>query len=255
MQRKDIQPIYSQAYRKKRRRSWVIISAFLLSILILISFIMIGSRNRNFDKYQVKGVMISQQDGYLDFNELKNGEINFVYLRASQGSSYTDDNFTSNYERSQGSQLAVGIYHVFSFSSSVDSQFNNFIKETEFNTGILPISIYVDYYGDYDEDNVDWKEYAKRINQLAEKINRYYNQSVVIQMPQEIKGKLAKYLDSNFKIWIIDNKFKKQNSEVEFISSENKYKISMRNSSAYLYRIVYNGSKRQWNTNINSLGS
>ena len=104
--------------------------AWLIAILIVVLSSIFGYvayqsyENNMINKYQVKGIMISQSNGYIDFVTLANTGQKFVYIRASQGATYTDDDFSDNFQRSQGSGLQVGSYHVFSTQTAIKDQYD-----------------------------------------------------------------------------------------------------------------------------------
>lgn len=147
MKRQDVQPIYKRAQKHRLFWRWSLVF-FVVLIVVGGSYgIYRYQRNQLLKQYPIKGVSLSQTDGYIDFEQLKTDGYKFVYLRASQGSVYTDDSFSNNFQRSQGSQLPIGVYHVFSFSSSPNAQFKNFTRQVGYDTGSLPIAISVQQIG------------------------------------------------------------------------------------------------------------
>lgn len=94
MKRKDIQPIYAETYRRRKRTRKVVFGIFLL-ILVLgsIGYAWRWHQKQILEKYPIRGVSINQNNGYIDFESLKNRGVRFVYIKATQGAAFTDDSF------------------------------------------------------------------------------------------------------------------------------------------------------------------
>ena len=60
-------------------------------------------------KYE--GIDVSDWQGYIDYSQVKNSEIEVVYIKASQGDNIKDPYFEINYENAKANNLKVGFYH------------------------------------------------------------------------------------------------------------------------------------------------
>lgn len=142
-----VRPIYSNTF-SKRRKLMLAVGISLLVLLIVSGSVWLKLRNPrpNTNKYPVLGVRLSQTDGHQDFTDLKEQGVQFVYLKATEGASYFDDNFTTNYSQATAGALAVGVYHYFSFGSSPQKQAAAFDDHVGTSTGSLPIGIEVAAY-------------------------------------------------------------------------------------------------------------
>lgn len=59
----------------------------------------------------MNGIDVSQWQGYIDFTAVKNAGIEFVYIKASEGTEFTDPFFYRNYANAARAGLPVGFYH------------------------------------------------------------------------------------------------------------------------------------------------
>lgn len=247
MRRKDVQPIYAETYRRRVRTRKVIFGVFLLIILAVSIFVAWQwHTQQELKKYPIRGVSIDQSNGYIDFESLKNDGVRFVYLKATQGATYTDDSFLSNFQRSQGSQLPVGVYHYFSFSSSPTAQFKNFVRQVATNTGSLPICISIQYYGSYDENSLHWQTVRKNVRQLIADMRNYYKRPVVISANQEIIQHLKIQATGNHQFWVTNAQLGKPNGDATFILANPKQHYSLDRQVVFLPMSVFNGNARQW---------
>lgn len=251
--RKDVQPIYTQTFQQRR---WFI--SVILIILALLTFlgmlIFNHYRYQNaLKKYPIRGVSLSQTDGYVDFAALKKAKVNFVYLKASQGATYTDDSFNSNFSRSQGAQLPIGIYHVFSFSSTATAQFDNLVDQVDSNTGVLPIAIQVELYGDYKDESINWKQEQTRLTSLKNKIWRYYKRPVIIWGDQQTLHHLNVKVGRTQQTWISDAPINTPNGDATFLQLKGQPEVNMAGTKQEFYQSVFNGNQQKWENYINQL--
>lgn len=58
-----------------------------------------------------QGIDVSQWQGEINFFEVANNQIEIVYIKSSEGSSYKDPYFEENYEKAKNAGLKIGFYH------------------------------------------------------------------------------------------------------------------------------------------------
>jgi len=75
------------------------------------------------------GIDISSHQGYIDWAKVSSDkDINFVYIKATEGATYHSPHYPHNITQARRHGLLVGSYHYLTSSSSIDEQFNNFSK-------------------------------------------------------------------------------------------------------------------------------
>ncbi|MDN5822551.1 MAG: methionine adenosyltransferase domain-containing protein, partial [Brachybacterium sp.] len=72
--------------------------------------------------HEVRGVDVSSYQGEIDWPTLAGNDLDFAYLKATEGSSYVDERFVENWEHARSTDLLVGAYHFVSFESPGRSQ-------------------------------------------------------------------------------------------------------------------------------------
>ncbi|MBO4327148.1 MAG: glycoside hydrolase family 25 [Clostridia bacterium] len=100
-------------------------------------------------QYPVRGVDVSRYQGDIDWPVLAGQDIRFAYIKATEGSTYIDQKFEYNFSQARQTDLRIGAYHFFSFDSGGDTQADNYIKNVEAFSGMLPPIVDVEYYGKY----------------------------------------------------------------------------------------------------------
>ena len=92
----------------KLKRFSIIIMIFIFIFFVNIN-IVYAITPISTPRYQ--GIDVSDWQGYIDYNEVKNNEIDIVYIKASQGNNIKDPYFEINYENAKQNGLKVGFYH------------------------------------------------------------------------------------------------------------------------------------------------
>lgn len=74
----------------------------------------------------LNGIDVSHHQGNIEWGKVPAGEIGFVYIKATEGATYTDPKFHYNMKGAAKAGLKVGAYHYFRMTSSAVDQFENF---------------------------------------------------------------------------------------------------------------------------------
>ncbi|GAX03791.1 lysozyme [Secundilactobacillus pentosiphilus] len=249
MKRRRIEPIYTNTYKQLRNRSRRL---RFFSVLLILAVIFGGwfgyrhYRDQQLSHYLVKGVALSQSNGFVDFQQLAQKEVQFAYLRATSGATYTDDQFQSSYDRSQGSHLAIGVYHVYSYTTSPQAQLKNFEEEVGQRHGQLPIAVQVTTYGDYDARYLRQAAPQKRLQQFMSLLRQHYDKRLIIWCTPSIWQSLDRSSLGRYRTWVQTANLSHQNQRVAFIGYNANATIKLNGQSQTVGAVVFNGSKRQW---------
>lgn len=107
-------------------------TAFLLILICLLIciFCLILIQGRVFNRlcvsdYAVRGVDVSEYQGQIGWDTLQHEGISFAFIKATEGSSYTDPYFNDNWSNARESGVLTGAYHFFSFDSKAETQADN----------------------------------------------------------------------------------------------------------------------------------
>lgn len=74
----------------------------------------------------MKGIDISNHNGSIDFRAVKNDGIELVYIKATEGTTYTDVKLLANYNGALNAGLKIGFYHFLVGTSVPETQAENF---------------------------------------------------------------------------------------------------------------------------------
>ncbi len=154
------------------------------------------------DKYPVRGVDVSHYQGEINWEELSGQDIQFAFIKATEGSSYVDDTFAYNFTEARKAGLSVGAYHFFSFDSAAKTQAENFINTVEPFEGMLPPVVDFEFYADKEKNPPEKESVCKSLDALLILLEDHYNMKPIIYATER---SYELYLEGNYgdyDIWI-----------------------------------------------------
>ena len=130
------------------KRKFVIIS--IISTLV-VAFSVGGVFAFNFGKKKTStpqrvvpkdsvGIDVARYQGDIDWQTVSKEKILFVYIKATEGKTYTDPKFHQNIKGAQKAGLKVGAYHFFRMTSGAREQFNHFYSQVgKYKLDLIPM--------------------------------------------------------------------------------------------------------------------
>jgi len=102
------------------------------------------------DNLQAKGIDVPSQNGAIDWPSVKDEEIDFAFLEASQGENLPNQYFENNWSGAKSAGLLRGAYHVFDPDLDASVQVENFLQSFGGSNyeGEIPPAVKVETTGD-----------------------------------------------------------------------------------------------------------
>ena len=91
----------------------MLLDAILFGLLVYQGKITINHPSE--EDYPIRGVDVSYYQGEIDWEILAEENIDFAFIKATEGSSHIDTKFKENWEQSGKTRLKRGAYHFFIF--------------------------------------------------------------------------------------------------------------------------------------------
>lgn len=88
-----------------------------------------------------EGFDLSHHNGPVDWGRLGTAPFEFVYLKATEGTDHTDQQFQANWQSATRLGWQVGAYHFFRLCREGAPQADNFIRQVEVRAGTLPPAV------------------------------------------------------------------------------------------------------------------
>ena len=150
--------------------------------------------------YEWRGIDVSHYQGDIDWDSIKKQGIKFVYIKATEGSSYVDECYELNSNKAAAEGLTIGFYHFFSFESSGISQAENYIATVgELNGKLIP-AVDVEFYGS--QRNPDRETVNKELSDMLEYLETYYGRKPIIYSTQSFYNAYLKNGYEDYPLWI-----------------------------------------------------
>jgi lysozyme len=184
-------------------KTFVLLSIIGLIFGLLLFFGFLRFNYPKTSKFPIRGIDISHYQGNIDWNMLKEENIQFVYIKATEGSDFIDDKFTENWINALKNNYIVGAYHFYVACSSGLEQADNFIKNVPKDSNSLPPVIDLEFKN-VCNTNKTKSQIISEIGDYIKTISIHYGQEPIIYTTYEF---YKEYFGGNLKsdrIWIRD---------------------------------------------------
>ena len=197
----------------KKRLKIVIITLIIITILLVVIYLTIfilAKQKKIFinnwfvnEKNSTIGVDVSSYQANININKLKEQNIKFIYIKATEGSKKQDDRFAENWENTKKEDLLSGAYHFFSYDSEGRTQAENFIKTigADIKGRLLP-AVDVEYYGNKEQNPPNKEDVIRELKMFVEIIEKEYGVKPLIYTRSDIYYKYLKGEFDEYKKWI-----------------------------------------------------
>ena len=168
-----------------RRIFTIIVVVAVIAALAVGLMVYTGSLRLNHPTQPVHGVDVSHYQGEIDWPVLAGQDIQFAFVKATEGSIYTDETFEANWQGAQAAGLRVGAYHFFSYDSDGLSQAENYIAAVPVLPGALPPVIDVEFYGDYFRETPEAGDVLPQLTAMVEALRDHYGVDPILYVTEQ----------------------------------------------------------------------
>ena len=191
----------------RKSRIILVFSVFFVFGMIIVSAILILTKTVCINKLfvsssDIMGVDVSEYQDRIDMRKLSEENVSFVYIKATEGSSYQDARFQENWKNAHDCGLPAGAYHFFSFDSSGQTQAQNYIDTVGKLKGDLIPVVDFEYYGDKEKNPPDKEKVLSELHTLLDILEKEYG---VKPMIYTLKNIYSVYLEGeveDYPLWV-----------------------------------------------------
>ena len=189
--------------------------------------------------FSMQGVAINQPSSYVDYSNLANNGINFAYIAATTGDSFTEDNYQTSYKRAEAASLKVGTLQTYDSTTDASTQAQYLINHVGNQVGQLPIAISVA------SRQVSTRSDKERLAELITILNDHYNKSAIIYTTPDVQKRLSTVI-SKTKYWLVEDNLKNTAKENQFIQYSEDHTIGTGLKAIKMPTSVFNGTRKQF---------
>lgn len=121
------------------------------------------------ERFPVKGIDVSAHNGMMNLEAAAADGIEFIWIKASEGSDFKDDNFSLNYSKARHAGLKIGAYHFFRFDRDGVTQGVNFLQAIHGRR--LELGVAVDVEENGNAKGVPMDSITLRLQQMLDFLN------------------------------------------------------------------------------------
>ena len=193
--------------------------------------------------YPVTGIDVSNHTGQIDFGKIKEQGIDFVYIKATEGTDFTDEKFQTNFQNATINAIPVGAYHFFKFNSDGRKQAANFLQNIKDKKLDLPLVLDVEEWDNTLKKKP--KEIVEEIRDFIDEVGKTRKDRVIIYTNE---SGYQKYIEGNFDkyaIWICS--FNDQpNIVAEWTFWQHSHKGRLEGAEGWVDVNTFNGDRAEW---------
>ena len=152
--------------------------------------------------YPVRGVDVSSYQGDIDWEILSNQNIHFAFIKATEGSSFVDEYFVTNFVKALNTELRVGAYHFFSSESKGKTQAENFISNVPKDIATLPPVVDFELYGSHKRNLPGKDEMRRELDILLKELEAHYGVKPIIYATEKDYDIYLSGYYGTYDIWI-----------------------------------------------------
>lgn len=145
------------------------------------------------------GIDVSEFQGYINYEEVKNAGIEVVYIRSSEGTQFVDPYFRNNYNKAKSEGLKVGFYHYVTSKTPEEAVF-----EADFFASVIE-GTSPDCLLAMDFENFDGLN-SFQVNQIAEtflrRLEQVTNKKAIVYSDAYNAGNVFNSNVAEYPLWI-----------------------------------------------------
>lgn len=246
--------VYEEKFRHRRRRKLFFTIVLFCGLLIIINLgLLMYSGKLWFNEprkrdYPVRGPIISERDGKVNWGNFANQNIQMCYIRATKSTAYEDKNFKKNQNGAAETDLPVGYLHVFDITMDGEDQARHFTDTTGDLTGQLVPVVEVARTGFYKILPVDYDDLSEKLCDYVNVIEQYCGRKPVIKCSKDIyENVVSKEEFDDCPVWYVSEYSKPdKNVRMDFWGYSSRVKFNYYESGGYLEMTVFNGSEEDF---------
>lgn len=199
------------------------------------------------DHYPIRGIDVSSHNGMMNLDAAAEDNVDFIFIKASEGASFRDPNFRINYDKAVKAGLMTGAYHFFRFDVDGVSQAINFLWAIGNRKLDLGIAIDVEQAGN--PANVPTEVVIDRLSAMIEFLNMKNYEVILYSNTQGFYD----YISQNFRdmpLWICS--FSSIPAEADWTFWQYYHRGRVKGINGDVDLNAFYGSRKEWHDFLKS---
>ena len=147
--------------------------------------------------FEVHGIDVSRYQGVVDWKKVEQQDIDFVFIKATEGNTLRDSQFVTNWAALSENKMRRGAYHFFRPTVDAVQQAENFTKVVEIKNGDLPPALDIEV-----TDGVSKSELVTSAKSWLEVIESKYGFKPIIYTNMKFYNQYLAGQFEDYPLWI-----------------------------------------------------
>ncbi|HEY7068564.1 MAG TPA: GH25 family lysozyme [Acidimicrobiales bacterium] len=197
-------PGLDEVGRKRRRVHWPVVAAVaLIAVTVLGAWartVWLPGYRPGLHAGERYGVDVSSHQGTIDWGRVASDDIDFAYIKASEGGDFVDERFRENWAGAAAAGLDHGAYHFFTLCRSGADQAANFLRALPADPGALPPAVDLELAGNCSE-RPDQASLRRELDTFLDRVERATGQTAVLYVGADFEGLYQVQDDLDRPLW------------------------------------------------------
>ena len=198
--------------KKTKRKWWILLIVFATTLAFMLGYDWWLSRKSRFvrypafgisipENYLIHGIDVSKYQRIISWDavkemKVKNVQLGFVFIKATEGIVNTDPQFKRNWKKSKQAGMVRGAYHFFLATKDGREQAENFISAVDLEEGDLPPVVDIEQtYG------VSMPVLKKELKEWLSVIEYYYGVKPIIYTNVDFYSRCLGKVFNSYPLW------------------------------------------------------
>jgi lysozyme len=137
--------------------------------------------------YPIRGIDVSRHQGVIQWSLIPREDVQFAYIKATEGSDYRDTRFAENWKGSATTGLRRGAYHFFTFKTPGLQQAANFTAIVPREDDALPPAIDLEFGGN-SSARPPVQEFQHELKSFIAAVRSFYGREPVLYTASDFKN-------------------------------------------------------------------
>jgi lysozyme len=137
--------------------------------------------------YPIRGIDVSHHQGSIDWSAVASDRIEFAYIKATEGESFRDSSFSTNWSEAGTHRVIRGAYHFFRFNSPGQKQADHFRAIVPVDISALPPAVDLEFWGNSDV-RPSVAAFRAELQTFLSSLNDAYGKEPVIYTTEEFQS-------------------------------------------------------------------
>lgn len=137
--------------------------------------------------YPIRGIDVSHHQAQINWSRIDPKEIQFAYIKATEGADFKDTKFGDNWDGAEAAGLRRGAYHFFTLGTSGAQQANNFIATVPIDLMALPPAIDLEMSGYNRGRTQPVPDFQRELTAFMKAVTKEYGKVPVIYTTKDFR--------------------------------------------------------------------